>query len=324
MENEMASVLDAVDKRTQMVGQNRLELLLFNLQGNQIYGINVFKVKEVLQCPPLTMMPGRNPVVRGVANIRGGTLSIIDLQMAMGMPPLENLESCFIIITEYNNSIQGFLVKGVERIVNTNWEDMHPPPSGSGQDNYLTAVTEVNDRLVEVLDVEKILAEVSPRQDDVSEGLINEDAIDETDIENIKILVVDDSSVARKQMERCIKSLGFEIILRNDGRQALETLREMAEEYEDISKVIPVIVSDIEMPEMDGYTLTTEIRSDPKLQGLYIMLHTSLSGVFNQSMVDKVGANDFLAKFNPDDLITRVAKRISTVTGKQIVDDDTE
>lgn len=320
----MAGVLDAVDKRTQMVGQNRLELLLFNLQGNQIYGINVFKVKEVLQCPPLTMMPGRSPIVRGVANIRGGTLSIIDLQMAMGMPPLENLGSCFIIITEYNNSIQGFLVKGVERIVNTNWEDMHPPPSGSGQDNYLTAVTEVNGKLVEVLDVEKILAEVSPKQNDISEGLINEGAIDKVDLENIKILVVDDSSVARKQMERCIKSLGFEIILRNDGRQALETLKEMAEEYEDISKIIPVVVSDIEMPEMDGYTLTTEIRSDPKLQGLYVMLHTSLSGVFNQSMVEKVGANDFLAKFSPDDLVTRVARRITTVTGKQIVDDVAE
>jgi len=318
----MASVLDAVDKRTQMVGQNRLELLLFNLLNNQVYGINVFKVKEVLQCPPLTMMPGRNPVVRGVANIRGGTLSMIDLQMAMGMPPLEDLDTCFVIITEYNNSIQGFLVKGVERIVNTNWEDMHPPPSGSGQDNYLTAVTEFNEKLVEVLDVEKILAEVSPRNDDVTEGLIKEGAVDEVDVENIKILVVDDSSVARKQMERCIKSLGFEIILRNDGRQALETLREMADEHEDITKVVPVIVSDIEMPEMDGYTLTTEIRSDPRLQGLYIMLHTSLSGVFNQSMVDKVGANDFLAKFNPDDLITKVARQISTVTGKQIIEDD--
>ena len=316
----MAGLLDTIDQRTQMVGQNRLELLLFSLNGKQLYGINVFKVKEVLQCPPLTLMPGRNPVVRGVANIRGGTLSIIDLQMAMGMPPLEDIASCFIIITEYNNSIQGFLVKAVERIVNTNWEDMHPPPGGSGDDNYLTAVTEVNERLVEVLDVEKILAEVSPREDSVSDGLIDESAIDACDIETIKILVVDDSSVARKQMQRCIQSLGFEIILRNDGRQALETLKEMAAEHDDITKVIPIVVSDIEMPEMDGYTLTTEIRSDPDLKDMYVMLHTSLSGIFNQSMVDKVGANDFLAKFNPDDLVTRVAQRISTVTGKPIVD----
>ncbi|MBL4608025.1 MAG: chemotaxis protein CheV [Pseudomonadales bacterium] len=320
----MAGVLDAVDKRTQMVGQNRLELLLFSLTGNQMYGINVFKVKEVLQCPSLTLLPGRNPVVRGVANIRGGTLSIIDLQMAMGMPPIEDLDNSFIIITEYNNSVQGFLVKGVERIVNTNWEDMHPPPSGSGEDNYLTAVTEFDKRLVEILDVEKILAEVSPRNNDVSEGLINEGVSDEVDLESIKILVVDDSSVARKQMARCIKSLGFEIILKNDGRQALDYLREMADEHEDISKIIPIVVSDIEMPEMDGYTLTTEIRSDPKLKDLYVMLHTSLSGVFNQSMVDKVGANDFLAKFSPDGLITRVAKQISTVTGKQIVVDDAD
>ena len=269
-------------------------------------------------------MPGRNPVVRGVANIRGGTLSIIDLQMSMGMPELENIDQCFIIITEYNNSIQGFLVRSVERIVNTNWEDMHPPPGGSGDDNYLTAVTEVNDRLVEVLDVEKILAEVSPREDDISEGLIDEGAIEAADRESIKILVVDDSSVARKQMQRCIQHLGFEIILRNDGKQALDTLREMAAECDDITKVLPIVVSDIEMPEMDGYTLTTEIRTDPDLKDLYVMLHTSLSGVFNQSMVDKVGANDFLAKFNPDDLVTRVAKRISSVTGIPIVEDKPE
>ncbi|MBV1872928.1 MAG: chemotaxis protein CheV [Gammaproteobacteria bacterium] len=320
----MAGLLDTIDQRTQMVGQNRLELLLFSLNGKQLYGINVFKVKEVLQCPPLTLMPGRNPVVRGVANIRGGTLSIIDLQMSMGMPELENIDQCFIIITEYNNSIQGFLVRSVERIVNTNWEDMHPPPGGSGDDNYLTAVTEVNDRLVEVLDVEKILAEVSPREDDISEGLIDEGAIEAADRESIKILVVDDSSVARKQMQRCIQHLGFEIILRNDGKQALDTLREMAAECDDITKVLPIVVSDIEMPEMDGYTLTTEIRTDPDLKDLYVMLHTSLSGVFNQSMVDKVGANDFLAKFNPDDLVTRVAKRISSVTGIPIVEDKPE
>lgn len=315
----MASLLETVDKRTQMVGQNRLELLLFKLDGNQLYGINVFKVKEVLQCPSLTLIPGRNPVVRGIASIRGGTLSIIDLQMAMKMPEQKNLDKCFIIIAEYNNCVQGFLVKSVERIINTNWEDMHPPPCGSGNDSYLTAVTEVGQKLVEIIDVEKVLAEVSPRNFTVSEGIVNEEVVNRIDKSKIRILIVDDSSVARKQIERCISQLGVEIISRNDGRQALNLLREMAQENENITDIIPIVISDIEMPEMDGYTLTTEIRSDPRLKNLYLMLHTSLSGVFNKSMVEKVGANDFLAKFTPDELVKRVAIQVSTLLGEDFI-----
>lgn len=315
----MASLLDTIDKRTQMVGENRLELLLFQLDAPQRYGINVFKVKEVLQCPPLTLMPGRNPVVKGIASIRGGTLPIIDLQMAMGLAPQEGLERRFIVITEYNRMIQGFLVSSVERIINTNWEDMHPPPQGSGADSYLTAVTEFDKKMVEVLDVEKILAEVSPREVDVSDGLIQHDAVKELEVEHLKILIVDDSSVARNQMKRCISQLGFEMVIKNDGAQALNYLKEIADSGEDVCQIFPVIVSDIEMPEMDGYTLTSEIRADPRLEKLFIMLHTSLSGVFNEAMIKKVGANDFLAKFNPDDLVTKVAARIEDVTGSSLL-----
>ena len=96
----------------------------------------------------------------------------------------------------------------------------------------------------------------------------------------------------------------------NDGRQALEYLRKMVDEGKDPSQEFLMMISDIEMPEMDGYTLTAEIRSDPRMKDLHIILHTSLSGVFNQAMVKKVGANDFLAKFRPDDLASRVVDRI--------------
>ncbi|WP_372868427.1 chemotaxis protein CheW, partial [Pseudomonas sp.] len=137
----MAGVMDSVNQRTQLVGQNRLELLLFRLDGGQLYGINVFKVKEVLQCPKLTIMPKSSPVVRGVASIRGGTIPILDLSMATGRPPLQDLKNSFVIITEYNTKVQGFLVHSVERIVNMNWEEIHPPPKGAGRDHYLTAVT---------------------------------------------------------------------------------------------------------------------------------------------------------------------------------------
>ena len=158
----MAGVLDSVNQRTQLVGQNRLELLLFRLDGPQLYGINVFKVKEVLQCPKLTVMPKSSLVVRGVANIRGGTIPILDLALATGKSALDDIQNSFVIITEYNTKVQGFLVRSVERIVNMNWGEIHPPPKGTGRDHYLTAVTRVDNKLVEVIDVEKILAEVAP------------------------------------------------------------------------------------------------------------------------------------------------------------------
>ncbi|HUH36995.1 MAG TPA: chemotaxis protein CheW, partial [Spongiibacteraceae bacterium] len=169
----MAGVLDSVNQRTQLVGQNRLELLLFRLAGGQVYGINVFKVKEVLPCPRLTLVPRRHPVVRGLAHIRGGTLAIMDLSMAIGQRSLDDVDKCFVIITEYNRATQGFLVKSVERIVNMNWGAIHPPPRGSGRESYLTAVTEIDGRLVEIIDVEKILAEVSPVAEEISAGVID-------------------------------------------------------------------------------------------------------------------------------------------------------
>ena len=109
----MAGLMDSVNQRTQLVGQNRLELLLFRLEGPQLYGINVFKVKEVLQCPNLTIMPKSSRVVRGVANIRGGTIPILDLSIATGRAPLEDIKTSFVIITEYNTKVQGFLVRSV-------------------------------------------------------------------------------------------------------------------------------------------------------------------------------------------------------------------
>lgn len=307
----MGGVLDNVNRRTQLVGQNRLELLLFRLDGEQIYGINVFKVREVLPCPALTMVPRRKPVVRGIAHIRGGTISVMDLGLAIGKPPLRDVANSFVIITEYNNTTQGFLVRQVERIVNMNWEAIHPPPKGAGRESYLTAVTEVDGKLVEIIDVEKVLAEVSPPMEEVSTGVIDEEVAAAAVSKHV--LIVDDSAIARKQIKRCVESVGVETTLLNDGRQALNYLQELADAGEKPSQKLLMMISDIEMPEMDGYTLTAEVRADPRLADLFVLLHTSLSGVFNQAMVRKVGANEFLAKFNPDRLAALVAQRIRDV-----------
>ena len=302
----MSGILDSVNQRTQLVGQNRLELLLFRLNGRQRFGINVFKVREVLQCPPLTSMPKLNPLVRGVAHIRGQTISVIDLSMATGGRRIEDLKSAFIVIAEYNRSVQGFLVGAVERIINTNWDAIMPPPQGTGRASYLTAVTEVEGELVEILDVEKILNEISPLNTEVSQEVAS---TLNTDAHKDKIIfIADDSSVARNQVKRALTTLGLEIEMAKNGLEALKRLKEIAEETGDVTDKVGVLVSDIEMPEMDGYTLTAEIKNTPELQKLHVVLHTSLSGVFNQAMVKKVGADDFIAKFHPDELASAVQK----------------
>lgn len=304
----MAGILDSVNQRTQLVGQNRLELLLFKLNNRQRYGINVFKVREVLQCPPLTSMPKLNALVRGVAHIRGQTISVIDMSMATGGRKIEDIKNSFIVIAEYNRSVQGFLVSSVERIININWEAILPPPEGAGKASYLTAVTEVDGELIEILDVEKILNEIAPAREVVRDDMVEELARHDASLDDKIIFIADDSSVARSQVKKALSSLGLEIEAAKDGREALERLKEIASETGDVTDKVGVIVSDIEMPEMDGYTLTAEIKSTPELAKLHVVLHTSLSGVFNQAMVKKVGADDFIAKFHPDELATAVKK----------------
>jgi two-component system chemotaxis response regulator CheV len=308
----MSGVLASVDMRTQLAGHNRLELLLFCLAGEQLFGINVFKVQEVIQCPPLTQLPNSHRVVRGVANMRGRTVTVMDLGKAIGGRGVENPADNFVIVTEYNQFVQGFLVGGVDRIVNMNWEEILPPPKGIGNDNYLTAVTKVDGQLVEIIDVEKVLAEVVGWDQDVSQEFIDQAVENDVD-EAVQpvVLVADDSSVARNQIKRTLEKLGVDCVLANDGRQALDLLQQWATDNDiPLHKRLFMVISDIEMPEMDGYTFTTELRRNPLLSDLHILLHTSLSGVFNKAMVEKVGADDFIAKFQPDVLAKSVLARL--------------
>lgn len=307
----MAGVMDKVNQLTELVGQNRMELLLFRLSGlSQRYGINVFKVREVLPCPRLTVMPRLHQFVIGVAHIRGNTLSVIDLAYAIGGRPTKNYDKCYIIIAEYNRSTHAFLVSNVERIINMNWNKIMPPPKGAGHSNYMTAVTEVDGELIEILDVEKILDEITPIS-----AHMESDAIKSLRVpEGTRVLVADDSKIALKQVKRALTEIGVEVMEAHDGKEALDILNDLIKSGHKIQEYLSLIISDVEMPEMDGYTLCANIRNSPQLRDLYVILHTSLSGVFNQSMVSKAGANDFIPKFNPEELAAAVEKGIDLVT----------
>jgi len=225
--------------------------------------------------------------------------------MGIGGRPVEDLSKSFVIITEYNRSIQGFLVSDIERIVNTTWADILPPPSATGRNNYMTAITRIDDEIIEIIDVEKVMSEVVGADETVSSELV-EDYSSQNAGERPHILVADDSSVARNQVKRTMEQIGIDTTIVRDGKEALDQLKAWADEGIDVTKHISLLVSDIEMPEMDGYTLTIEIRKDPRLAGIKILLHSSMSGTFNNTMVEKVGADKFIPKFSPDDLASTV------------------
>jgi len=307
----MAGILDSVNQRTQLVGQNRLELLMFKLVGPQRFGINVFKVREVMPCPHLTMLPKQDKYIKGVAHIRGQTISVIDLSKATGGYEIKPDENSFVIIAEYNRSVQGFLVAGVERIVTLSWQDIMPPPEGAGKSSYLTAVTEIDNEMVSILDVEKILNEISPVSTDLSEDVVDSHVGDE--LGERLVMIADDSTVARNQVKRALEPLGIKMVLAKNGRDALDQLLAIdADCQNSITEKVALMISDIEMPEMDGYTLTAEVKANERMKGMPIILHTSLSGVFNNAMVKKVGAEDFIPKFHPDELATAVKKWLRT------------
>jgi len=174
----MSRVLETVDQRTKLVGENRLELLLFKFGVRQIFAINVFKIQEVLRLPNLTRMPHCHPVVVGVSHIRKVTVPIVNLAQAIGLRPLEVSEDSTIIVTEYNRTVQAFLVGSVDRIVNMTWEQIIPPPQGAGRSHYVTAITHYNDQIVEIIDVERVLSDIKPYNIEVSSEVLTQGLVD--------------------------------------------------------------------------------------------------------------------------------------------------
>ncbi len=309
----MAGLIDGVAELTELAGNNRMELLLFHL-GDQAYkyGINVFKVQEVTRCPLLTKVPGAHPCSAGVAVIRGRSIPVFDLAKVIGLDPVKSPQEGFVIVTEYNRSVQGYLIHGVDRIINTNWSDVMPPPKTLGDGCYLTAVTRVEDQFVEIIDIEKVLDEVDKADDDISFEFAEtgQHLIQGRDL---FILVVDDSAVARKQVTSPLQSLGLTVVTASDGKSALDMLQDWRRNEPERLDDLAMILSDIEMPEMDGYTLTTRIREDSALSGLHIVLHSSVTGVFNQAMVERVGADMFIPKYDPDELASIVIDRLKKI-----------
>ncbi len=294
----------------------QIEILLFYLNSRLPFGINVLKVKEIIPMPTLTQLPNANPVICGVANLRGVTLSVIDLAKAIGQPASSNNEQTAgsVIITEFNRGLHGFLVNRVDRIVHRDWKEILPPPNTLGTSTYTSGVTQENDALVQILDLERIIATF----DSVSDSDYARISTEGLDAQNRRqrVLLVDDSAMARTQTVRTLDSLQVPYVMARDGKDAMEILLKLNGDEADPADAISLVLSDIEMPEMDGYSLTQQIRQTPSLANLYILLHTSLNGAINTERAEKCGANAVLTKFVPEELAAQVINGLKQTVSK--------
>lgn len=317
----MSSLIKEVDARTGLAGTNQMELLLFHVGTSEVFGINVFKVREVMKFPALTRLPEADPRVEGMANIRGTTVPVIGLtKIIVGLTSAQAGQASEgkLIVTEYNGSLQAFHVAGVDRILRLSWSQIKSPPPlvRNNTKGAVTAVAMVEDgRMVLILDVEKILAEMSPKSDDeVFAGMELR-----PEVKNKRVLFADDSAVARTQIRKTLERLGVSYVQATTGQEAWERLLEIADKASAIGKPvrdeIHIILSDIEMPDMDGFALTKHIRADPRFTDIPVILHSSLTGTCNKEKGKAVGATDYVTKFDPKVLGEIIARHVNGAMG---------
>ncbi|MGE6791849.1 two-component system, chemotaxis family, response regulator CheV [Pseudomonas guineae] len=280
-----------------MVHGDALSLLLFRLHSGRLLGINLLKVQEIIPCPPLTKLPSRHPHVRGVTTLRGSALTVIDLGKAIGEQGVPGSNDGCLIVTELSRSRQGLHVQSVERIVQCSTRDVRPPPAGSGSKAFITGVTQIDGKIVQILDIEKVLHELAPAIiEELDEQLLSDRQ--RALLKGRRVLVVDDSHVALQQTTITLRKLQLDCQMVRSAAAALELLQA---QYA-AGQPIEVLVSDIEMPEMDGYELVRTLRKKPDIGQVYVLLHTSLDSTMNTEKAKAVGANDVLTKFSIVDL----------------------
>lgn len=297
-----STIIDRVEEQTRLAGHNRQAMLLFKLGDDQLFAINVFKVREVARAPSLERMPGSKPHLAGSCDYRGQTIPVIDLAFAMGFEPLRENGAAHMIVSEFSRNVQGFLISDFNRIVHVDGGSLSTPAPAMGFENKVVAVTRIDGHLVMVVDVEQILASLEPSEVSLSEPMKRH--VEEVTKVTRRVLVVDDSHVARMKILKLLHELNMECIVAQDGKEALELLEK--QQKDPGGDPISLVVSDIEMPAMDGYALTRAIRESPALRHLKVVLHSSISGMFNESLVREVQADRFVAKFQPDILASAV------------------
>jgi len=312
----MSDLLKNIDARTKLAGTNKLEILLFSLGTDartgrrETFGINVFKVREVMRTTPITSAPEMPSSVEGMRSLRGALVPVVDLARYARIDT--ETPRSIMIVTEYAGHTQGFLVEGVDTILRLDWSQMRVPPAmlTAEMGGLVTAVTELPDgRLVMMMDVEKVLSETTNYDDDIVYRNIKP-----IDNATLTVFFADDSAVARKQIQRTLEAMGVKFISAINGREAWDELEKMADyaqaSGQQVTDLISLVLTDIEMPEMDGYILTKKIKSDPRFVGVPVIMHSSLSGMSNQQLGRSVGVDEYVPKLEPQRLSETLARRL--------------
>jgi two-component system, chemotaxis family, chemotaxis protein CheV len=288
-------LLEHIDARTNLAGTNKMEILLFSLGSNEKFGINVFKVKEVCQIGKITRTPNMPGGVDGIVSLRGHVMPVLNLANFMGMHPTTKHET--MLVAEFNRHILGFLVAGVDRIIRVDWDKVHPTEGMlSDKSALITAITELDDgTLVSILDVEQILA------DAFGEAVVGNVERIESEHE-LCVFFADDSLVARRKIVEVLEKMGVKHVQANNGREAWDRLKAMADTAQsaglNLHDQIQVILTDAEMPEMDGYVLTQNVKGDSRFDNIPVVMHSSLSSDANRAMGKRVGVDYYVPKFD--------------------------
>jgi two-component system chemotaxis response regulator CheV len=312
----MSELLKNIDARTKLAGTNKLEILLFSLGTNsntgrkETFGINVFKVREVMRTPPITSAPEMPASVQGMVSLRGVLVPVVDLANYAGVAT--DTPRSIMIVTEYAGHTQGFLVEGVDTILRLDWSQMKVPPEMlvAEMGGLVTAVTELPDgRLVMMMDVEKVLSETTNYDEEIVFRNIKP-----LNDPTLTVFFADDSVVARKQITRTLEAMNVKYVGAINGREAWSELEKIAAyaqaSGQKITDLVSLVLTDVEMPEMDGYILTKKIKTDPRFAGVPVIMHSSLSGMSNQQLGKSVGVDEYVPKFEAQKLSETLSRRL--------------
>lgn len=318
----MPTIQQDIDERTNLTSSNKLELLLFrlgedaNFGRSELFGINVFKIREIIPMPTITAMAGSSPHMMGVVDLRGQIIPVIDMAAVAGCTPKTGLN--ILLITEYARTTQAFAVESVEDIVRLDWRQVLSA-EGNAADGMVTSIArldgENSDRLAQVLDVETILRRVMPPTESASD-----DSGQAPQVEirpGTIILAADDSVIARTMIEQGLEAMGLPYIMCKTGKEAWTQLQSIASQEEaegrTVQDRVALVLTDLEMPEMDGFTLTRNIKQEPRFNSIPVVIHSSLTGKANEAHVQKVGADAYVAKFVAEDLANALRQALGTV-----------
>jgi two-component system chemotaxis response regulator CheV len=308
------------DDNVLKVGSNEMELVDFRIFKQEkdrvyegIYGVNVAKVREIIKIPNLTELPGVPEYIEGIFDLRGVVIPVVNLATWMNInePKDKNIKPR-IIIAEFSNILIGFIVHEAKRIRRISWDDIEPASFATGMGaldrSQITGVTRIeNDDVLLILDLESVVEELGIYKPKVDEN--------ETTIEKIQgtALILDDSTIARKLVHEALNKMGLKVIEARDGTEGIDKMAELYEVYgESLDKELRIIISDVEMPKMDGFHFAANMKEDPRFAKIPIVFNSSISDHFSELRGKEAGGEAYLTKFDASVFYKEVSKVIKS------------